>query len=134
MSNLPPPSPVAPPTPEWISISPNLLVCSTHLSAFGAVSPIVGTEWSTTTSGSAQRYIPTHAIVLCVLFIWVCFLGLLFLAMKEERFTGEVTVSVRASDGHLRTESVPVASIADRDLVLARVAWAQQVAARGPQQ
>ena len=64
--------------------------------------------------------------------IWVCLLGLLFLAVKEERYTGEVTVSVRAGDGRTWSESVPVSSTSARDFLLNRVSWAQMVTSHAP--
>ena len=67
---------------------------------------------------------------MCVLFIWLCFLGLLFLAVKEERFAGEVTIAVRTADHRTWSESVPVTDTASRDHVLSRVAWAQTMASR----
>jgi len=112
---------------DWEQVTPNILITSSHLAAFGTVTPLGGSEWHATTSGSVTRTIPTWAIVLCVLLIWVCLLGLLFLAVKEERYTGEVTVSVRAADGRSWSESVPVSSTSARDHLLNRVSWAQTV-------
>lgn len=114
----------------WAPITPNIAITDHHLAAFGVVTDLRGTEWSSTGSGTAQRSTPSWAIVMCVLLIWLCFIGLLFLAIKEERFVGEVTVTVRTAAGQARTESVPVTTTFERDQVLARVAWAQGVTAR----
>ena len=76
----------------WESVTPNIHIGGTHLAAFGAVSPLAGSQWHATTTGHALRFTPTWAIVMCILFIWVCLLGLLFLAVKRER--------VGEGDGH----------------------------------
>jgi len=109
----------------WESVTPNIHINGNHLASFGAVSPLAGSQWHTTTTGTAQRFTPTWAIIMCVLFIWVCLLGLLFLIVKQERYVGEVTVTVRTAGGQSWSDSVPVQSIASRDYVLQRVAWAQ---------
>ncbi len=56
-----------------------------------------GSKWAIRENVQVQRLTPSWAIVLAVLFFWVCFLGLLFLAVKEDRVTGTVEVSVATS-------------------------------------
>jgi hypothetical protein len=58
--------------------------------------PIAGSHWYVVDQTSTSRVIPTWAIVLCVLLIWLCFLGLLFLLAKEERTSGHFSVTVQA--------------------------------------
>jgi hypothetical protein len=57
-----------------------------------------GTRWVATDNTRIQQRIPTVAIVLAVVFAFVCLLGLLFLLMKEDYVTGYVEVRVTADD------------------------------------
>lgn len=59
----------------------------------------------------------TSSIVMTVLFVWICFLGLLFLLVKERRLSGWVTVTVQSPAGYHATQvavSAP-AQIADAE-------------------
>ena len=38
--------------------------------------------------------IPPVAIILTIVFVWFCLIGLLFLLMKQKRYTGFVTITV----------------------------------------
>lgn len=38
--------------------------------------------------------IPAVAIVLTIVFVWFCLIGLLFLLMKEKRYSGFVSITV----------------------------------------
>lgn len=42
-------------------------------------------------------------IILCLLFIWVCFLGLFFLLLKERTVSGYVQVTVQGNGFHHST-------------------------------
>lgn len=69
--------------------------------------PIAGTTWTFTDMSRTDRTIPAWAIVLTVLFVWFCFLGLLFLLVKEERTTGWAQVTVQGR-GLMHVTQVPV--------------------------
>jgi hypothetical protein len=71
--------------------------------------PIAGTIWTFTDMSRTDRTIPAWAIVLAVLFFWFCFLGLLFLLVKEERTGGWVQVTVQGP-GLMHVTQVPVFS------------------------
>lgn len=57
--------------------------------------PIAGSVWSVRDMSRSERVMPGWAIVCAIVFFLFCFLGLLFLAVKEERYTGYVEVEVR---------------------------------------
>lgn len=113
------------PVAQWEPITPNIQITTSHLFAYGTVVPLAGSEWHATTTGTTTRTVPPWAIVLCIIFFLACFLGLLFLAVKEEKFRGEVNVTVRDAAGKSWSESVPVNDVAARHLVMRRVGWAQ---------
>lgn len=71
--------------------------------------PIAGTTWTFTDMSRTDRTIPAWAIVLTVLFVWFCFLGLLFLLVKEERTTGWAQITVQGR-GLMHVTQVPVYS------------------------
>ena len=72
--------------------------------------------------------IPTDAIVLAVVFFMFCFLGLLFLLMKEDRTTGWIQVTAQGP-GFVHTTQVPTSHqvmVAD---VHSRVSYAHSLTA-----
>jgi hypothetical protein len=42
-------------------------------------------------------------VILCIIFIWFCLLGLLFLLMKDRRITGYIQVTVQGNGFHYST-------------------------------
>jgi hypothetical protein len=56
--------------------------------------PLRGTTWTVQDSTQVTEAIPAYAIVLAILFFVFCLLGLLFLLIKEKRYSGFVTVTV----------------------------------------
>jgi hypothetical protein len=69
--------------------------------------PLSGATWTVTDMSRTEEKIPTHAIVLAVVFLVICFLGLLFLLMKERTTTGHVQVTVN-SGGKFHSTMIPV--------------------------
>lgn len=69
--------------------------------------PLSGATWTVTDMSRTEEKIPTHAIVLAVVFFVFCFLGLLFLLMKERTTTGHVQVTVN-SGGKFHSTMIPV--------------------------
>jgi hypothetical protein len=53
--------------------------------------------WTVTDSSHYQERIHPAGIVLAILFIWLCFLSLLFLLMKQRTLSGFVQVTVQGS-------------------------------------
>lgn len=56
---------------------------------------------------SLQESISAIGVILCIVFIWLCLLGLLFLLMKDQKLTGYVQVTVQGS-GFYHQTFVPV--------------------------
>ncbi len=71
--------------------------------------PLAGTTWILTNQTTVRERVPTYAIVLAILLLPACFLGLLFLAIREQRVEGFVQVSVQAPDFYYASQ-VPVGS------------------------
>ncbi|WP_399096945.1 hypothetical protein ACGH2B_11515 [Streptomyces sp. BBFR2] len=71
--------------------------------------PLKGAVWTATDMSRTDEKIPTHAVVLGVVFFFFCLLGLLFFLMKERVTTGFVQVTV-ASGGRYHATMVPVHS------------------------
>ncbi|MEV7502884.1 hypothetical protein [Streptomyces sp. NPDC093018] len=65
--------------------------------------PLRGAVWNVTDMSRTEEKIPTHAIVLAVVFALLCLLGLLFLLMKEKRTTGYIQVTVTSGGRHHQT-------------------------------
>jgi hypothetical protein len=76
--------------------------------------------------------IPAWAIVMCILTIWICLLGLLFLLAKEQRTSGYVQVSVQANGFYYATQ-VPVNGPGVMGEIEGRVNYVRSLAAQaGP--
>jgi hypothetical protein len=56
--------------------------------------PIRGTTWTVQDSTQVTEAIPTYAIVLAIIFALFCLIGLLFLLIKEKRYSGFIWVTV----------------------------------------
>jgi len=65
--------------------------------------PIRGSVWTVTDMTYQQESMSPAGVVLCILFIWVCLLGLLFLLMKDRRTVGYIQVTVSGSGFHYAT-------------------------------
>ena len=72
----------------------DIALTHTHVIVPHGQYPLYGTTWTVQDSTYAHEGIPAVAIVLTIIFVWFCLLGLLFLLMKERRYSGFVSVSV----------------------------------------
>ncbi len=88
--------------------------------------PLRGAVWTATDMSRTEERIPPHAIVLAILFFLLCFIGLLFLLMKERTTTGFVQVSVNSGGRHHST-MIPVQSRNQVVHVLNQVSYAQSI-------
>jgi hypothetical protein len=66
--------------------------------------PLKGTTWIVTDNTRRGTKIPTHAIVLAIVFALLCLIGLLFLLMKEETVEGTMQVSVQGDGVFFSTQ------------------------------
>ena len=59
--------------------------------------PIRGTTWTVTDMSQTHERMSPVGVILCIIFIWFCLLGLLFLLMKETVISGYVQVTVQGN-------------------------------------
>ncbi|WP_207946447.1 hypothetical protein [Actinomadura sp. 7K507] len=78
----------------------DIALTSTHVILPYGQFPLQGTMWTVQDSTQITEGISTTGIVLAVVFVWFCFLGLLFLLMKDRRYVGFVSVSVTGPGFH----------------------------------
>lgn len=90
--------------------------------------PIAGSVWTVRDVSRTERFMPTWAIICAIVFFVFCFLGLLFLAVKETRYEGYVEVEVRQGSNYHVTQ-VPVVGPQTLVWVNNMVNHARQVAA-----
>ncbi|ANZ17187.1 hypothetical protein SNOUR_19465 [Streptomyces noursei ATCC 11455] len=88
--------------------------------------PLKGAVWTATDMSRTEERMPTHAVVLAIVFFFFCLLGLLFLLMKERITTGFVQVAVNSGGRHHST-MVPVQSREQVMFVLNQVNYARSL-------
>lgn len=102
------PEPYVPPP---ILVTVGDIACSaTDVFTPNGTHPLARTTWIVTQQTTVSRRIPGYAIVCAILFFAVCFLGLLFLAIREEQMQGFMQVSVESVDGFHHRTQVPVST------------------------
>jgi hypothetical protein len=69
--------------------------------------PIRGSMWSVSDMTQIQERMSTTGVVLCIIFVWFCLLGLLFLLMKERTTAGYIQVTVHGNGFHYSTMIQP---------------------------
>ncbi len=79
--------------PVLLSIG-DISVTPTHVVVPQGRYPLHGTTWTVQDSTQVTESIPAVAIVLTIIFVWFCLIGLLFLLMKEKRYSGFVSITV----------------------------------------
>ena len=97
MGYPPPPSggmmPATGNDPVLLSIG-DITVTQNHVYVPQGRYPLHGTTWTVQDSTQVTEGIPPVAIILTIVFVWFCLIGLLFLLMKEKRYTGFVSITV----------------------------------------
>lgn len=88
--------------------------------------PLKGAVWTATDMSRTEEKMPSHAVVLAVVFFFFCLLGLLFLLMKERVTTGFVQVTVNSGGRHHST-MIPVQSREQVMFVLNQVNYARSL-------
>ncbi|EGE42284.1 hypothetical protein ACIQUZ_04430 [Streptomyces griseus] len=81
----------------------DITVMSDAIVTPSGVMPLKGAVWTATDMSRTEEKIPTHAVVLAIVFALFCLIGLLFLLMKEKRTTGFVQVTVTSGGRHHST-------------------------------
>ncbi|MEE1756168.1 hypothetical protein [Streptomyces sp. SP18CS02] len=88
--------------------------------------PLKGAVWNATDMSRTEEKIPTHAIVLAVVFFVLCFLGLLFLLMKEKTTTGFIQVTVTSGGRHHST-MIPATGPESFHMVMGQINYARSL-------
>jgi hypothetical protein len=102
---LPLPAYPVPAEPVLVSVGDISVTQSTVIVPHGRF-PLRGTTWTVQDSSQRSEAIPTWAIVMAVLLVWFCLLGLLFLLVKETKYTGFLAVTV-VGDGLYHSVQLP---------------------------
>lgn len=89
--------------------------------------PIKGTAWTVRDQSRLEEKIPAYAIVLAVVFFLFCFLGLLFLLIKERKTVGFVEVEVRG-EGLYHVTQLPASHALQSAQVRQMVDYARSLA------
>ncbi|WP_043673240.1 hypothetical protein [Streptomyces xylophagus] len=121
-----PPSPQQPPFAAPMLTLGDIAVNGDTIVSPAGPMPLRGAVWTATDMSRTEERIPPHAIVLAILFFLLCFVGLLFLLMKERVTTGFVQVSVNSGGRHHST-MIPVQSRNQVVYVLNQVSYAQSI-------
>ncbi|MFI1185548.1 hypothetical protein [Streptomyces californicus] len=90
--------------------------------------PLKGAVWTATDLSRTEEKIPTHAVVLAIVFGLLCLVGLLFLLMKEKRTTGFVQVTV-TSGGRHHTTMIPATGPHTFPAIMAQLNQARSLSA-----
>ncbi len=104
----------------------DITVTSTAVVTPAGELPLRGAAWTATDMSRTEERMPSYAIVLAIVFFIFCFLGLLFLLIKERRTTGFVQVTVH-SGGRFHATMVPVNAPNQVAEVLNQVNYARSV-------
>ncbi|MGW2703553.1 hypothetical protein [Streptomyces sp. NPDC001340] len=88
--------------------------------------PLRGAVWNATDMSHTEEKIPTHAVVLAIVFFLFCLLGLLFLLMKEKKTTGFIQVTVTSAGRHHST-MIPAHGPDSFPAVMAQINYARSL-------
>ncbi|NEW46418.1 hypothetical protein GV792_18015 [Nocardia cyriacigeorgica] len=91
--------------------------------------PLRGAIWTITDMSQTSEKIPTYAVVLAILLFPLCFLGLLFLLVKEKTTVGYVQVTV-TSEGRYHSTMIPAQNQQTFPMLLHQVNYARALSAR----
>jgi hypothetical protein len=87
----------------WLATIGDISISQHWVSTPAGVYPIRDTVWTVADMSHWQERMSPVGIILTIVFIWFCFLGLLFLLMKERTVSGYIQVSVQGSGFHHST-------------------------------
>ncbi|MFE3827506.1 hypothetical protein [Streptomyces sp. NPDC059092] len=88
--------------------------------------PLKGAVWNATDMSRTEEKIPTHAIVLAIVFGLLCLVGLFFLLMKEKRTTGFIQVMVTSGGRHHST-MIPAMGPESFQMVMGQINYARSL-------
>ncbi|GAA2784792.1 hypothetical protein [Streptomyces showdoensis] len=88
--------------------------------------PLKGAAWNVMDMSRTEEKISTTGIVLAVVFFVFCFLGLLFLLMKEKKTTGFIQVTV-TSGGRYHSTMIPATAPETLQWVMGQLNYARSL-------
>ncbi|MGW0395137.1 hypothetical protein ACWDYJ_30525 [Streptomyces sp. NPDC003042] len=88
--------------------------------------PLRGAVWNATDFSRTEEKIPTHAIVLAIVFALFCLIGLLFLLMKEKVTTGYIQITVTSGGRHHST-MIPATDAYTMQWVMGQINYARSL-------
>jgi hypothetical protein len=114
--------------PQWLATIGDVAISQHWVSTPTGTYPIRGSVWTVTDMSHYQERVSTAGVVLTILFVWFCFLGLLFLLMKERRLVGYTQVTVQGS-GFYHSTLIPARGPQPSMVVTQQVNYARALAA-----
>jgi hypothetical protein len=91
---------------QWLGTIGDISFSQHWVATPAGTHPIKGTVWTVTDMSHYSESISAVGVVLCIIFVWFCLLGLLFLLMKDRRYTGYVQVTVQGN-GFYHSTMIP---------------------------
>lgn len=91
---------------QWLGTIGDIAYSQHWVATPAGTHPIKGTVWTVTDMSHYSESISTTGVVLCIIFVWFCLLGLLFLLMKDRRYVGYIQVTVQG-DGFFHSTLLP---------------------------
>jgi hypothetical protein len=122
---VPGPSPLAGGSP-LLSIGDITVLNTGSIVTPSGTLPLRGAVWNATDMSRTEEKIPTHAVVLAIVFFIFCLLGLLFLLMKERTTTGFIQVGVTSNGKHHST-MLPATNPQSFQMVMAQISYARSI-------
>lgn len=110
---------------QWLATIGDIRISQHWVSTPSGTFPIRGSVWTVADMSHYQERICPVGIVLAILFIWLCFLSLLFLLMKERSLVGYTQVTVQGN-GFSHSALLPPGTL---PIVTQQVNYARAVAA-----
>ncbi|MFD5032820.1 hypothetical protein ACFVWX_22495 [Streptomyces sp. NPDC058220] len=124
-SGAPMPVPVGGAGAPLVSIGDITVMNDSIITPSGTL-PLRGAVWNATDMSRTEEKIPTHAIILAVVFFLFCLLGLLFLLMKEKTTTGFIQITVTSGGRHHST-MVPANHEGAFQMVMGQISYARSL-------
>lgn len=122
------PQPVAQPAPNFLIAIGDIAVVDGAVVTPSGTLPLRGAIWTATDMSQTAERIPAYAVVLAILFFPLCFLGLLFLLIKERVIAGYVQVTVTGG-GRFHSTMIPVQDQQTFPMVMHQLNYARSLSA-----
>ncbi|MFF0612520.1 hypothetical protein ACFYUD_28025 [Nocardia tengchongensis] len=127
--------PVPAPMPGGMPVQPGFLIAIGDIAVSEGVIntpsgsfPLRGAVWTATDMSQSSERTPPYAIVLAILFLPFCFLGLLFLLIKQKVTAGYVQVTVNSA-GRFHSAMIAVQNESTFPMVMHQVNYARSLSA-----